>query len=325
MARPLYRLLSPEGPQAKLLVFIFHRVVAAHDALLPAEPDADEFDWMMRFISRNFSVLSFCEAAERLRRGDLPASAACVTFDDGYRDNFTVALPILKRYGIVATFFIATGYVGSGRMWNDDIIEAIRVQRGEYVDWSEFGLDSHRLDSIADRLLAIDSVLAKLKYFPHQERADVACAIASRSGVEEGCRGMMNRDEIRRMRAAGMELGGHTHTHPILSDLSAGDAQAEIARGKEELEAILGETVTSFAYPNGNSRRDLGPRDAELVRQSGFRAAVTTDRGVARANTNPFLVPRFTPWERTPLRFALRCALSLAGSSLSSFQETDSE
>ena len=309
--RPLYRALSPAGRQAALFVFIFHRVVARHDALLPAEPDAGQFDWMMRFVSRNFNVLCFGDAVDRLRRGDLPAAAACVTFDDGYRDNYTVALPILQRHGLSATFFIATGFLDGGRMWNDDVIEAVRAAAGGSVDWSPYGLARHDLSDTAAMRRCLDATLGMLKYRPHRERAQTAREIARHAGVDEVSSLMMRSDEVRALRRAGMEVGAHTCSHPILALLDDGEARAEIAGGKAQLEAIIGERVDVFAYPNGNPQRDLDARHVGMLRDAGFVAAATTAHGVARATCDPLLIPRFTPWDRTPLRFAARCALAL--------------
>lgn len=312
--KPVFRVLSPSGERARLFVFIFHRVVAISDPLLPAEPDAVQFDWMMRFVSRNFNVLSFGAAIALLNSGKLPAAAACITFDDGYQDNFSVAMPILQRYGLTATFFIASGFLDGGRMWNDDIIEAIRASSSKVVDWSAFGLGQYDFSTHHGRLLSIDAVLSKLKYFPHAERETIAREIACRSGVQNKSNLMMTSNEVRSLRAAGMEIGAHTHSHPILSGLSEHEAESDVAKGKSVLEAILGEQVTSFAYPNGNTQRDLGVRDAEIVKRLGFVGAATTDWGTATVRTDPFMIPRFTPWDRTSSRFAMRCALSLVRS-----------
>lgn len=311
--RPLLRVLSPGGARARLLVFIFHRVVATHDPLLPAEPDAGQFDWMVRFIARNFSVLPFGDAVARLGRGELPAAAAAITFDDGYHDNYSVALPILQRYGVAATFFIATGFIDGGRMWNDDIIAAVRASNG-VVDWSEDGLGRHDLSSPAARHACLNAVLGRLKYFPHGQRGEIAQRIARRSGVAPESALMMCSAEVRALRAAGMEVGAHTRSHPILSMVDDDQAWAEIAGGKADLEAMLGESVDVFAYPNGNPQRDLSAVHVDMIRRAGFRAAATTASGVGRQGGDPLLIPRFTPWDRSPFRFAARCALFLARS-----------
>ena len=96
MFRHLFRFFSPSGTRGRLSIFIFHRVLPEPDFLLPFEPDAVAFERVADFIARNFNVLSLTEAAARVSAGTLPAAAACVTFDDGYKDNFTIALPLLQ-------------------------------------------------------------------------------------------------------------------------------------------------------------------------------------------------------------------------------------
>lgn len=310
--KPVMRLVSPRGARGKLLVFIFHRVMPESDHLRPSEPTGAQFDWMMRLVSRSFNVLPFGRAVGLLNRGELPAASVCITFDDGYQDNFSVALPVLRRYGLQATFFVSTSFLGEGRMWNDDIIEAVRSLPGEQVDWSDLGLDRHDLHTPQQRLSAITRVLGRLRYFPHAQRAATAREISRRAGVDDRSGLMMSADEVRALRLAGMEIGGHTHTHPILSALADGDAYAEIVRGKRELETILSAPVDVFAYPNGNPLRDLSAAHVEMLREAGFLAAATTQSGVGKMKTDPLMMPRFTPWDRTPGRFAARCALALA-------------
>lgn len=311
--QPVVRMLSPGGSRGKLLVLIFHRVLVESDPLLPGEPDAIQFDWMMRFVSRNFHVLPFGQAVSRLNSGKLAAASACITFDDGYKDNFSVAMPILQRHGLIATFFVASGFLDGGRMWNDDVIEAVRVSSDAVADWSEFGLGRYHLTTHYERLSAINAVLAKLKYLPLSQREATAREIARRARIKDKSDLMMGADDLRAIRAAGMEIGGHTQSHPILSSLGDSEAYAQILRGKNDLEAILSERVDVFAYPNGKPGLDLSSRHVQMLRRAGFVAAVTTQRGVGGIETDPFMMPRFTPWDRTPARFAARCMLALAG------------
>jgi peptidoglycan/xylan/chitin deacetylase (PgdA/CDA1 family) len=117
---------------------------------------------------------------------------------------------------------------------------------------------------------------------------------------------MMTGDEVRALASAGMEIAAHTHTHPILSKLEAADAEREIQHGKDELEWLLDRPVSLFAYPNGKPVQDFLPEHADMARRAGFAAAVTTAPGWACKTTDPFLLPRFTPWDRTQWRFGLR-------------------
>src|SRR5687768_16576249 len=107
------------GPWSRCLsILIYHRVIPEPDPLLPDEICARQFDWHLALLGRWFRVLALAEAVAQLRDGTLPARAACVTFDDGYADNVSAALPLLRKHGMPATFFLATAYLVGGRMWN---------------------------------------------------------------------------------------------------------------------------------------------------------------------------------------------------------------
>lgn len=309
--KTILSLLAGTASKRKLQVFIFHRIPSRSDALLPGEPSAAQFDWMVSFISRNYKVLPFGEATARLKSDTLPPATACITFDDGYLDNASVAYPILKKYGVQATFFIATSFTGGSRMWNDDIIEAVRHTKTDVIDLERFGLGILPTSTTAERKQTIHNILQSLKYRPHNERHMTAAKIANASGLSNHPGLMMSRQDIQMLAHGGMEIGAHTHTHPILHSLPDKEAEYEIVRGKTELETLLDKPVNSFAYPNGNTRTDMRQVHVQMIQKAGFHAAATTDWGVATIDTSPYLIPRFTPWDRTPNRFALRCALSL--------------
>jgi peptidoglycan/xylan/chitin deacetylase (PgdA/CDA1 family) len=103
-----------------------------------------------------------------------------------------------------------------------------------------------------------------------------------------------------------MQIGAHTESHPILARLTDEVAQEEIVRSRATLERILGERVGLFAYPNGRAGTDYTPSHARLVESLGFDAAVATDWGAATRGTDPYRLPRFTPWHRDTARFGLR-------------------
>ena len=119
---------------------------------------------------------------------------------------------------------------------------------------------------------------------------------------------MLSTAQLRQLHAAGMELGAHTMSHPILSTLPEREARLDIANGKHQLEALIQAPVTLFAYPNGKAGRDYGASHVAMVRSLGFRAAVATDWGVARpgAGLDLLQLPRFTPWDRGRLAFLWR-------------------
>lgn len=312
MLRFVFRYLSPEGQNAQLPIFIFHRVRHRYDPLLPTEPSAEQFEWIVKFLARSFNVLPLGEAIFRLKSGTLPSGSASITFDDGYADNLEVAWPILKHAGVTATFFIASSFLDGGCMWNDNVIEATRRLPEGRWDLCKFDLGCHTIgnDSFS-RVTAYEAVLGRLKYFEHGRRTEIAREIASNAGVPKQGNIMLTNDQLCSLRALGAEIGGHTRTHPILELLDDNDAAAEIEYGKRDLESLLNEQVGLFAYPNGAPGRDYSSRHAEMVSRAGFFAAVTTEPAFANARSELFQLPRFTPWDRTPSRFATRCALKL--------------
>jgi peptidoglycan/xylan/chitin deacetylase (PgdA/CDA1 family) len=273
---------------------------------VPEQVCAREFDWQLAVLSRWFTVLSLRDAAARLRDGTLPIRSACVTFDDGYADNVAVALPILRRRGVPATFFLATSFIDGGRMWNDSVIETIRCAQGDTFDARCIGLETLSISTIGLRRQAVGRLLAALKYLPLEERQRCVEELAAKTSRSLPSDLMMTTGQVRHLRASGMEIGAHTVTHPILAQLDSGRADSEIRDSKRRLEAITGNPVTLFAYPNGKPGRDYLPEHVGMVKRLGFEAAVSTAWGVAHAASDPFQFPRFTPWDRTPSKFLLR-------------------
>lgn len=309
--RWLFAARSPAGSGARLSTLIFHRVHAKPDPLFPGEIDAARFDRICGWLTAWFRVLRFDEAVHRLRDGTLPERALAITFDDGYADNHDVALPILSRHGLPAAFFVTTDFLDGGVMWNDRIIEAVRR-----ADLAE--LDAHRLGlagmgvvglgDLAQRRSALQALIGAVKYLEPDARTVAVEAI------ERACDGkppgplMMRPEQVVALHRAGMLIGAHTKSHPILARLDSEQAREEIAGSRRMLEDLLGAPVRTFAYPNGRPHEDYGPQTVALVAEAGFEAACTTARGTANASTSPLEIPRFTPWDRSRLRFGLRLA-----------------
>jgi peptidoglycan/xylan/chitin deacetylase (PgdA/CDA1 family) len=295
------------GPFSRTLsILVYHRVVPDPDPLAPEQVCAQEFDWQLAALARWFKVLPLTEAVVRLRDGTLPRRSACVTFDDGYADNVTVALPILRRRGVPATFFLATSFVDGGRMWNDSVIETVRAARGNTLDAAALGLTTLNIATDQMRREAIARALAALKYLPQEERQNRVDEFAEQASRPLPSNLMMTTEQVRSLDAGGMEVGAHTVTHPILARLESARAENEIRDSKRGLEAMTGKRVGLFAYPNGRPGRDYGPEHVGMVRTLGFDAAVSTAWGVASAASDPYQLPRFSPWDRTPGKFALR-------------------
>jgi peptidoglycan/xylan/chitin deacetylase (PgdA/CDA1 family) len=297
--------VAPGGSRGALLVLIYHRVLTERDSILSSEPTADEFAAQMDTVAATCRVLPLSEAVTRLRAGSLPPRAVSITFDDGYANNRELAAPILKSRGIPATIFIATGFIGRGRMWNDTVIEAVRAA-GARFDLSALGLGTFELPDAAARIRALEKILPQLKYLDPAQRLARAEAIADLAGIAREGATMMNEQQLRELDAFGIEIGAHTVTHPILRAIDPAAARKEIAASKDTLESITGRRIGLFAYPNGRPGRDYDASHVALVKSCGFDAAVSTAWGAAGRQVDTFQIPRMLPWDASPLKFAAR-------------------
>jgi peptidoglycan/xylan/chitin deacetylase (PgdA/CDA1 family) len=302
---------SPGGRRARLSILIYHRVLARNDPLNNWDVTASVFEGHMRALGANFFPLPLAEAVARLANGTLPARAACVTFDDGYVDNVKVALPILRRHRIPAAFFIASGYLTGRRMWNDTVVEAVRSLASSPIDLPQWGLGTLTLDSDMARRAAIKRILPALKHLPAIERDARASHLANLAGIAPESDLMMREEHVRVLHAAGMEIGAHSVTHPILANTSNADAMREISDSGRHLSDIVGAPIKLFAYPNGKPGQDYGPEHVRMVREARYSAAVSTAWGVATNGADEFQLPRFTPWDRSPGKFTLRLLRNL--------------
>jgi peptidoglycan/xylan/chitin deacetylase (PgdA/CDA1 family) len=308
--KALISLLSPGGKRG-LSILIYHRVLPHKDSLFPAEVDRVEFDNQLRMLKSMFNIIPLIDAVRHARARTLPPRTACITFDDGYADNAEVALPILQSHNVSATFFIATGFLNGGRMWNDTVYELVRNAPGDIIDASAIGLGMHPVASIPQRQAAISALIGQLKYLSLEERRmQVNCLVdIVKSELPNDL--MMTSAQVMKLHRAGMGIGGHTVNHPILAKLPSPMAQAEIMEGKLALEAIIGDPVRLFAYPNGKPGADYNAEHVAMIEELGFEGAVSTAWGASRNNDDVFQLPRFSPWDRTPMRFAIRMAQNL--------------
>ncbi len=223
--RTLFGALSPAGARGRLTILILHRVHAVRDEIFPNEMHASVFRERMQWLRSWFNVLPLEDAAAALARGALPARALAVTFDDGYADNVTVALPILREFGIHATFFVATGFLDGGTMWNDAVIEAVRYAPGPSLDLTDFGLGVCPLATPVQRKDTIGRLLSGFKYLPLPERQARADALVSLTGAPRRTDLMMTSEQVRELVARGH---GHRRAHD-----DASDPRQAGARGRE--------------------------------------------------------------------------------------------
>ncbi|MBL8483669.1 MAG: polysaccharide deacetylase family protein [Rhodocyclaceae bacterium] len=309
--RNVYRLLSPRGGRARLSILINHRVLPAADPLIPGEPDARLFEARVRMLRDTCNLLSLTEALDRLAEGSLPERAAVVTFDDGYADNHDIAMPILHKLGVPATFFIATGFLGGGIMFNDQVVEAVRGAQEAVLDLAWLGLGKVPVAGLDAKRAAIERILPIVKYLPFDARREAGQRLAREAGVKYPVDLMMTHEQVRAMHRGGMEMGGHTRNHPILAGLDTEAARAEIENGKADVEDVLGRRIDLFAYPNGKPGVDYTVVHAALARAAGYRCALSTATGSVGAGADLYQLARFMPWGPGPWRYQAQIAGNL--------------
>ena len=296
---------SPRG--RGLLVLTYHRVHGSRDAYNGGDVDLRTFDRQMSLLRRFFNVLRLDEAVGTLRAdGQLPLRAVSITFDDGYRDNHETALPVLKRYALPATFFITTSILDDGIMWNDRVIEALRRTRQESLDLSDLGLGVFSLSNESERIKAVADLLPRLKYEQAADRDKLSGRIAELAKVSLPRDLMMSAGQVADLSRSGMEIGAHTHTHPIVRGLTPEALRAEIDRNRAILESITQQQARGFAYPNGRSGTDFTEREREVVAGAGFLYAMTTDWGCVRRRSDWHALPRIAPWDASPWKWCGR-------------------
>jgi glycosyltransferase involved in cell wall biosynthesis len=260
------------------------------------------FERHMRFLADHYDVVPMARIVACLEAGEpFPPRAVAITFDDGYRDNYTIAYPILRRLGLPATLYVTADAVGDGwRFWVARLRWLLLVCRATALTLPRLGhID---LGSPASRRRAIDRLTVTLKALSCCERDADLERLEAATGIHEPPREattwMASWEELSEMAAGGIEIGAHSRTHPILTCQDTTVATEEIAGARRLLEKSLGRPVEHFAYPNGGGRPNHDARITALARAAGFRSAATSERGAVHLGDDPLRLRRLGVAER---------------------------
>ncbi|MBA4291116.1 MAG: polysaccharide deacetylase [Pseudomonas sp.] len=293
IAWPFLQLLSKD----KLSVFQFHKIPKQAHVLVPGDITLAGFERMLDQVVSQFCVLPLEDAAARLKTGRLPRRAACITFDDGYADWMTGALPALRQRNLHATFFITTGQFGNGPpLWHERIQAAVLAHPGPVLEMGLPSLGQPSLATLAERQALVVQLEQELKYLTLSAREQALSRLEAAAGVHPESLPRMSAAQLRDLQSQGFGVGGHTVNHPILDYCNEAELVEEVAGVREQLAAIVGGPIVGFAYPNGRPHADFSRHHVEAVRRAGYHYAVTTHWGVANRCTSSFQIPRFTPW-----------------------------
>ena len=278
----------------KLLVLTYHRF-SSHKEL--NKVSAAEFSAHLEYLKKYTSVISLSEAVEHLaKQTRLPPNSTVITVDDGYRDTFDVAYPLLNSFGFPATLFAVTDFIdGKCWLWTDRIrfifsntkktSLVIELDAGARFDvkWRS----TKEASELGERINSI------LKQLPNAQKEAKIGVISDQLEVEVPRLppveyGPINWQQAREMEDHNFAVESHTATHPILTSLEPSGLNGELRRSKERIEKELSKTVNHFCYPNGNFNESV-KRSVEDV---GYRSAVSTDYGFNNGNEDPFALKR---------------------------------
>jgi peptidoglycan/xylan/chitin deacetylase (PgdA/CDA1 family) len=290
------RALSRRRGASWLPVLTYHRVAEPAEANLLDDGVIDvtpaEFDRQLAFIAQRFTPLCIADlCAFVVSRKPLPARPVLVTFDDGYRDNYEVALPLLRKHGVTAVFFIATDYVAHRKLfWWDRISYVVRGSRRDRLILEYPRHEEIQMRGAAARVAAVRRLQRVVKdtrgldlcrFLEHLEHAcDVAVPPAVQRRLVEDT--VMTWEHVRALRRAGMDVQSHTHTHRVLDTLEPTDAVAELRASRALLERILGEPVRAVSYPVGRPVRGT-PHLVRAVREAGYDLGFCNSGGINKA------------------------------------------
>jgi len=281
-----------ERNKSRLVVLCYHSVVSDDSPVNSRTSIAvskSEFDKQIALLRKYWNPVSLVEIESACsEKKSLPDYSVLVTFDDGFQNNFTLAAPILKKYDVPAITFLTTGLIDNNELlWPQEVRERI----------TDGTTNKTRNGAQYNGELA-EKAVAECKKMSHEERTAYLVELRKSTtlNLEEPWKKelyeFMSWEEVRQIRKFGVELGGHTVSHPILSSMSPEKIREELRFCKEKIESETGRECSSFAYPNGG-RADFNEAAVEEAKQAGFRIAFNLYERRNPVMLNPMSIDRF--------------------------------
>ncbi len=295
--------------KSKVVILVYHRIVAKNDSWSIDTVETSDFEKQMKYIAKTHEILSLEKLVRAIvEKKPLHKRTAVVTFDDGYKDNYTNAFPILKKYNIPATVFLTTGHIGTDNIfWWDKIGYVLYNTKLNMLKLEDFGVISpYSLNNISQSL---NSILERFKRVPEDKKDDILAKLVKISDVDipknMGRDMILSWEEVKEMNENGINFGAHTVTHPILSKISLKQVKHEIAQSKKDIEKRLSKPVNTFCYPNGQAD-DFNAEIINLLKESGFICAVTTIPKTVSSKADLFDLGRIPPgWNFDSFKFCI--------------------
>lgn len=292
-----------------LTVLTYHRVMDRpedfpfDDDLISASTTA--FRKHLDFLRKHFDIIEFRALRDHLEEyGTIPPRALIITFDDGYRDNYESAWPILKEYGVPATMFATAGFIGRRRMfWWDKIAYAIKRSERDRIETGlpiELSID---IRSFPDRQAAARQVIRKAKNFREEEKEEFIRELSGQLGVEideDEHELTMTWQQLKELSENGIEIGAHSVNHPIFSNIDEERLRSEVSGAKRMIEENIGREVITFGSPGRGiltqaQRYEFDRRLMQIIAESGYSFSTMYRWGLAyESDFVPHRVPRIS-------------------------------
>lgn len=294
----------------KAVVLMYHRVLTDEEysrnfCMGGIAVKTRTFEKQMKFLKENFRILSPEEFLPRLQ-GRIPFETKCclVTFDDGWKDNFINAFPILKENKIPGLIFLSTGFIGSNRrFWQEHLIATLSALRLEKCDPSK-KLDKRCSEGEKERIRKIlgcdeNAFREEISLFVASQKKKKITQIEEMitlldqgldpsDGKEAEETVFLNWQEIGMMDKGGVRFGSHGVSHQILPLLETKEIEKEVSESEAVIESRLGNKIWAFSYPNG----DYNEKVLSAVNNHGYKIAFGTEPGPIASGDNPFMLRR---------------------------------
>jgi len=265
-----------------------------------------DFKREILFISKWFKIISMDDLISNIKnKKNFSAPSIAITFDDGYRDNYTLAYPVLRQFGLAATIYLVTGLLGTyKRTWLDEIEYALLNTNANCLTFPRLFEDEVlNISSLEEKLNANKKIGEALKRIDNKKKWELICELYNRLGVNRDSitnqnRRMLNWEEIKEMSENNISFGAHTHSHPILTQMSIEEAKQEITTSKKIIENELHISTDHFAFPNGTSI-DFNEELRQFCIDIGFKSVTTVEYGTNDMKSDPYSLKRDPPY--TPL------------------------
>ena len=274
------------------LILSYHRIVdnknQINSEINSISVTTETFEGQIKLLKKKFNIVSIDEILKIDNRFE---NNLAITFDDGYKDNLTHAVPILEKYNVPATIYITTRFLENKLdmwwyeiekiIWQKDKLDFYFLDKKYYFDIKEENNKKNcykKLSLLFKSLSYLDQNKLLEQITKTKERIQFRDKILNKS------------DLIQLDQKKNITIGSHTHTHANLAILNDYECKKELLLSKQILENILNKKIAHFAFPYG-SKKDAGFREANLVRDAGYQSAVTTQSG-GKINSNLYLIPR---------------------------------